>query len=110
MLNLFTQADLSDPAYASGDLDSPARRSSRSLDPSGSGQFSSQRSLGGMLSLPTFKAQRRQPSGDMGSEVIFLLLIADTLDNVLQDQYPVLYHPVGIRMSAAQTTFGDKTW
>lgn len=68
------QADPSDPAYKGGDLDSPVGRttghaSSRSLDPAGSGQLSSQRSLGGMLSLPTFKAQRRQPSGEMGSEV-----------------------------------------
>jgi hypothetical protein len=68
------QADPSDPAYASGDLDSPARRStghasSRSLDPADLGQLSSQRSLGGMLSLPTFKAQRRQPSAELGSEV-----------------------------------------
>ena len=68
------QADPSDPAYEGGDLDSPVGRttghaSSRSLDPADSGQLSSQRSLAGMLSLPTFKAQRRQTSGDMGSEV-----------------------------------------
>lgn len=68
------QADPSDPAYASGDLDSPVgcstgRAGSGSLHGADSGQLSSQRSIGGMLSVPTFKAQRRRASGDLGSEV-----------------------------------------
>lgn len=59
------QVDHADSASNSGDLDSVLRPS---VDGSEKGQLS-QRHLGGMLSMPTFKAQRRHASGELGSEV-----------------------------------------
>lgn len=58
------RVDHADPASNSGDLDSVLRPS---IDGSEKGQLS-QRHLGGMLSMPTFKAQRRHASGELGSE------------------------------------------